>query len=224
MEGATPLATVREDATWTPGPGDAQQAATLKSQVAGMLCKLKDAHNPVAKRAAELMLPMLTPGGGRSAGGDGPAPCTPGAGAPGASCASSCSYSSDGSHAAGADGGSLASSAAATPTSAAATASAALLCSEPSGSVAAGPASAGATPLSGAFNSPFSAAKKTLGKIFGASTGSADGSGQAGHGGSPTTGAGLIAAFRAIIPKTSNGSSGGQSPGPDAGGLTLGSH
>lgn len=58
---------------------------------------------------------------------------------------------------------------------------------------------------SGAYSS-FTAAKKTLNKLFG-SGGSSDGSGQ-GAPGSPGNGNGLIAAFRAIIPKTSNGSSG----------------
>lgn len=72
----------------------------------------------------------------------------------------------------------------------------------PTAAAAAAAAAAGAT-----FNS-FTVAKKTIGKIFGGgSNWSADGSGHAVQGSSPT-GTGLIAAFRAIIPNTSNGSTG----------------
>jgi len=189
-------------------PVDAS-GATLKSQVAGMLHKLRDSN--VAKKAAELM--GSNSNSPRSGSGDGttvsPVASAFGSGssvqqgsvvggkqqADGASYVSSCSCSSESSQPAE---GSLASSPSTTPQS-------------QQGSVEQQAQQAAQQPAAaGGFNS-FSAAKKTIGKIFGAGASapwSADGSAQPAQGNSPTTGNGLIAAFRSIIPKTSNGSSG----------------
>lgn len=158
--------TAPAEAAW-PGAEPAGSAA-LKS----VLTKLS-AHAGAAKKAAELIVPMLSAGNSPR---DGPgSPAIPaGIYASGSPCSSGPML----------EGGSATS----TPT-------------------AAGPASPGAG------GGAFSAAKKTIGKLFGAGAGAWAGgdcsSPQAGAAASPTGGSGLIAAFRAIIPKTSNGSTGG---------------
>ncbi|KAI8467295.1 MAG: kinase-like domain-containing protein [Monoraphidium minutum] len=179
--------------------------ATLKSlQVQGLLSKLRDSG--VAKKAADLIGSAMSAGSsprsssphsgaGGEAGARQPSPF--GAGASAAAAAQSGSYSTDGS---------------------ASTAS--LRCDSPlsfQGSVAsvasqqpaaAAPAEAGAgapgSPLG--YSSLSAATKKTLGKLFGGS-GSSDGAvAPAAGGGGSTNSSGLIAAFRSIIPKTSNAS------------------
>jgi translation initiation factor IF-2 len=203
-----------------------QQGASLKSQVAGVLSKLKDSG--VARRAADLVSPILS-------GGNSPRSPRPDSSADGAARSPRFGSASTVLQA-GAPGGKGSTLAAAAAVPKSCTSSSGSSSQPAKGSMGPSPASAvlastapakqqqpqqqpqpqqqqmeaaAATPneAAGGFSS-LSAAKKTLSKIFGSGAAAATAADVQGPGNSPMAATGLIAAFRAIIPQNSGASTG----------------
>lgn len=191
------------DGEAAPVTADAGGAPGRKAQAAGLLSKFQ--NSGVAKKAADLIGPMLSAGssprsaGSASAAGDGAAPSplpalspfgsgTAAAGAAGVAASST-------------DGSCLSVQCCESPISMQGSVASVASHQPAAGAEQLPPAAA--SPSAAAYSS-LSAAKKTFGKLFGGGGGSSDGT-QPAAGSSPN-GGGLIAAFRAIIPKTSGAS------------------